>query len=198
MDVLTRMREVVHDEATGLLNAIPIMDENYSNVVKLIAQRKGKVVFTGVGKSGHIGEKLAATFSSLGTSSIFVQSTEAVHGDLGMIQKDDIVILLSNSGTTNEVLALMPSLGKIGVTTVAFTSRADSILAKDCDYTLIYSYDKEADQDNLAPSTSAVVMLAIGDSMGIVLSELKNFGTEDFYKYHPGGALGESLSMSIK
>lgn len=146
----------------------------------------------GVGKSAHIGQKLSATFASLGVPSFFVHSTEAMHGDLGMIEPKDIAILISNSGNTNEVVQNVEPLKRNGVATVAFTSNKDSQLAKLCDYVLLYPKTEEADALNLAPTVSSTLTLVLGDAIASELSARKNFKKEDFYKFHPNGALGQS------
>ncbi|MFB5314169.1 KpsF/GutQ family sugar-phosphate isomerase [Enterococcus gallinarum] len=193
MDILERAKEVISTEQQALQAVSENLSDDFLKIVQVIQERKGKVVFTGVGKSGHIGTKLAATFSSLGVTSIFVHSTEALHGDLGMINHDDIVFMMSNSGETAEILAMLPSLNKIGCTKIAFTSQPDSTLSRSCEMTLSYQYETEADRLNLAPTTSAIIMLSLGDSLGVVLSESLKFEREDFHLYHPGGALGAQL-----
>lgn len=197
-EILERAKQVLTLESNAIVDQREDVGEEYLQVFNSLKNRKGKVVFSGVGKSGHIGEKLAATFASLGITAIFVHSTEAVHGDLGMIEQEDLVFLLSNSGSTKEVLAVLPALKKIGCQTIAFTSNQESLLAKNCDLVLSYIYGKEADQNNLAPTTSAVVMLALGDSLAVALSEENGFTSDDFYVFHPGGALGEQLREKEK
>ena len=177
-----------------MLNSVASKDTTYDAVLDLFSSCKGKVVFMGVGKSAHIGEKLAATFASLGTPSFFVHSTEAMHGDLGMIGKSDVAVLISNSGTTKEVLQNLAPLKANGVTTVAFTSVRESELARSCDYQIFYPKLPEADQNNLAPTVSSTLTLVLGDAIACELSERKNFTRSDFYAYHPNGALGEALS----
>ncbi|GCF95486.1 isomerase [Enterococcus florum] len=193
MDILERAKEVISTEQQALQVVSENLSDDFLKIVQVIQERKGKVVFTGVGKSGHIGTKLAATFSSLGVTSIFVHSTEALHGDLGMINHDDIVFMMSNSGETAEILAMLPSLNKIGCTKIAFTSQPESSLSRSCEMTLSYQYETEADRLNLAPTTSAIIMLSLGDSLGVALSESLKFEREDFHLYHPGGALGAQL-----
>lgn len=171
-----------------------LYNDEYEKAINLMLNAKGKIVFIGVGKSGHIGTKLAATISSTGTPSIFVHATEAVHGDLGMIQENDVAILLSNSGETKEVLNTINSLKKMKIPTISISSSENSTLAKNTDIALCYSYEKEADHLDLAPTTSSTIMLVIGDSLACVLSELKGFKKEDFHLYHPGGSLGDKLS----
>jgi arabinose-5-phosphate isomerase len=147
----------------------------------------------GVGKSGHIGKKLAATFSSTGTPSFFVHSTEAVHGDLGMIENKDIVVLISNSGSTREVLDTLPTLEKIGCQTIALTSDSNSELAKRCTLKITYPKHTEADHLKLAPTASSTMTLVLGDAIACAVSEAKAFKKEDFHLYHPAGALGKLL-----
>lgn len=189
--------DIIRDTIEKEMKAIELLshsvDEEYELVCKEIYGCKGKVIFMGVGKSGHIGNKLAATFSSTGTPSFFVHATEAVHGDSGMIEKEDIAILLSNSGNTVEVLNVLPILKSIGCKTIGFTSKEDSLLAKNCDFKLIYPKCDEADHLGLAPTSSSTMMLVLGDGIACALSKAKDFKREDFHKYHPGGSLGKLL-----
>ena len=191
--MVNTMREVMTTEMKAIETMIAEMDGKYDKVLEVLANCKGKVVFMGVGKSGHIGEKLAATFASTGTPSFFVHSTEACHGDMGMIEERDIAILISNSGTTKEVVQDIWSLNQIGCTKIAFTSNPESELAKSCDYQIIYPKLKEADHLNLAPTVSSTLTLVLGDALACALSKYKNFKKEDFFKFHPNGALGEKL-----
>lgn len=191
MEILRNTIKVESESLSALSKSI---DESYVQAVNTILNCKGKVVITGVGKSGHIGKKLAATFASTGTPSFFMHSTEGVHGDLGMITKEDVVILISNSGETSEVLSLLPTLNKIGTQKISITSNNTSTLAKSSDIALEYSYMKEADHLNLAPTTSSTMTLVIGDSLATAVSQLKDFGKKDFHLYHPGGSLGNKLS----
>ncbi|KAF1305140.1 KpsF/GutQ family sugar-phosphate isomerase [Candidatus Enterococcus willemsii] len=197
---MDNLLKIVKQTIVNEQEALAVVQENLQSdmieILEVIDQCRGKIVFSGVGKSGHIGKKLAATYSSLGIPAIFVHSTEAVHGDLGMIGSDDVVILLSNSGETSEVLATIPSIKKIGSTLIAFTSKKDSSLAFGCDYQLIYTYEKEADSLNLAPTTSAIIMLSIGDAIAVGISEHRHFTATDFALYHPGGSLGAQLKES--
>ena len=184
-------------------NAIEEMErsldyDNLENICQLINNCQGKIIFLGVGKSGHVCKKLAATFSSTGTPSFFVHGTEACHGDLGMIEQRDTVILISNSGSTKEVTQNIEPLRKIGATLIAFTSKKDSVLAKSCDYQIIYPSLSEADHLNLAPTVSSTLTLVLGDAIGCAISKDKDFTRSDFYKYHPNGALGESLKKEVK
>lgn len=193
------INKVIDDE----YNAINLMKENLDypmldKVISLIKECKGKVVFVGVGKSGHICKKLAATFASTGTPSFFVHGTEACHGDLGMIESKDIVILMSNSGSTKEVVQNIEPIRKIGATIIGFTSKSESPLAKNSDYQIIYKCNKEADELNLAPTVSSTLALVLGDAIACSLSSSKNFTRMDFFKFHPNGALGEALKKEAK
>ena len=193
------IKRVIEVENEAIIEMIDTLDyDNLYKVIDVIKNRTGKVIFLGVGKSGHICKKLAATFASTGTPSFFVHGTEACHGDLGMIEKNDIVILMSNSGTTKEVTQNIIPLRKIGATLIAFTSKEDSLLASSCDYKIIYPSLKEADRLNLAPSVSSTLALVLGDAIALALSKSYNFTKEDFFKFHPNGALGESLKKELK
>jgi arabinose-5-phosphate isomerase len=194
MTILSNIRKAIEIEANALKTLVQQIDWYYEEAVNLIQSSKGKVVITGVGKSGHMGKKIAASLASTGTPAFFVHSTEGVHGDLGMIEKDDVVIMISNSGETAEVLNLLPSLNKIGCKRIALTSKGDSTLAKECDVPLIYQYDREADHLGLAPTTSSTLTLVIGDALALALSRARDFKKEDFHLYHPGGSLGKKLS----
>lgn len=188
------IKQILITESEAISNLAGNIDNRFEKAVQLILECKGKVVVTGVGKSGHVGKKMAATFASTGTPAFFVHSTEGVHGDLGMIEKDDVVILISNSGETQEVLNLIPTLKKLGVKSIAITSKNESTLSRNVDVQLNYQYEKEADALNLAPSTSSTLTLVLGDSIALTVSKLKNFTNNDFYLYHPGGSLGKKLS----
>ncbi|HEY8443778.1 MAG TPA: SIS domain-containing protein [Clostridia bacterium] len=192
------LKNAIKSELKGVQELLAKTENQYDQVIDLIYNCQGKVVFMGVGKSGHIGRKLAATFSSTGTPSFFVHATEACHGDLGMIEKKDVVVLLSNSGNTAEVIQNLESLKKIGCKTVAFTSNPDSKLAQMCDYKLIYPKTDEADHLNLAPTVSSTLALVLGDAIACALSKLKNFAKEDFFTFHPNGALGQKLKEELK
>jgi arabinose-5-phosphate isomerase len=194
MNNILNIKNVIEKEANALLTLSDHIGGDYDDAINLLLSCKGKVVISGVGKSGHIGKKIAASLSSTGTPSFFVHSTEGVHGDLGMIQEKDIVILISNSGETTEVLSVIPSIKKIGSKIIAITSKGNSTLAEEADVVLTYQYDSEADPLNLAPTTSAMLTLVIGDALAVTLSTLKNFKKEDFHLYHPGGSLGKQLS----
>ena len=198
MDVLKLLKEAAQVEAEAAARLVDQLDQSFVDAVQLIQQCEAKVVVSGVGKSGLIGRKIAASLASTGTPAFFVHASEAVHGDSGMIEARDVVILLSNSGETSEVLNLLPVLEQIGCKKIAITSGRDSTLARACDLALIYTYEREADHLNLAPTTSAVLTLIIGDALAVTLSVLRGFDQKDFYRYHPGGSLGAQLSNLYK
>ena len=192
------LKDIMIKERDAITKMIEEPQEQYDKILDLLEQCQGKIVVMGVGKSGHIGEKLAATFASLGLPSFYVHSTEAMHGDLGMIESRDIAVLISNSGNTQEVVQNVEPLRRNGVTTVAFTSGKDSKLAKTCDYLLIYPKLTEADALDLAPTVSSTLTLVLGDAIACELSARKQFTREDFHKFHPNGALGEMLKKEEK
>lgn len=196
---MNEIKRVMSEERDAISTMIENLDyKNIDEIVNILKNRKGKIIFLGVGKSGHICKKLAATFSSTGTPSFFVHGTEACHGDLGMIESNDIVILMSNSGSTKEVTQNIEPIKRIGATTIAFTSKEESKLAKECDYKIIYPSLKEADKLNLAPSVSSTLSLVLGDAIALTLSESYNFTKENFFRFHPNGALGESLKKEME
>lgn len=187
------LKEFMTEERNSVTALIEHTQGQYDDVIETLLACKGKVVFFGIGKSGHIGEKLAATFASTGTPSVFVHAAEARHGDFGMIEKKDVVILLSHSGTTAETVSAVPTLKKIGCKTIAFCASAESALAQSCDLAITYPFETEADRLGLAPSSSTTVQLVLGDAIGLTLSTRKGFTREEFHCYHPGGALGKML-----
>jgi len=186
----------IKEEANALADISEKLDDSYVKAVEVIMAASGKIIISGVGKSGIIGRKIAATLSSLGTPSFFMHSDEAIHGDLGMVARQDIVILLSNSGETKEILKILPSLKKIGVLIISISGNEASTLARNSDVSLIYKIEKEADHLNLSPTSSAVVMLAIGDALAVTVSFLKEFTNKDFLLFHPGGSLANKLIKS--
>lgn len=193
---LKSIHRVVKEEINALEAVFKNIDTDskaYNEVFNLLLNCKNYVIFMGVGKTGHIGAKLAATFSSLGTPSFFIDATESMHGDLGMVKKDDVVIIISNSGETKETLTPVKYIKRLGAKTIAFTGNKDSSLAKECDANILVHVNKEADALNLAPTNSSTAVLAIGDAFACALSEAKGFTKKDFAGFHPGGALGKQL-----
>lgn len=190
---INQLKHYIEEEKKGIETLLSSLDEKVIKAASLIEKCEGKVIFLAVGKSAHIGRKLAATFSSTGTPSFFVHGTEACHGDLGMIEKKDVVILISNSGSTKEVTQNIAPIKAIGAKTIAFTSKETSPLAEGCDEVILIPSLKEADALNLAPTTSSTMTLVLGDAIACALSESKGFTRKDFYGFHPNGALGASL-----
>jgi len=197
MNILIRAKEIIEEEMITLKKVSNSLDEDFEKAINLIYKCKGKLVITGLGKSGHIGKKLAATFSSTGTPSFFVHAAEALHGDLGMITKDDMVLAISNSGETKELLEMIPSLRIIEVKIISITGNRESSLAKVSDVHIEIKVEREADHLNLAPTSSSTAALAVGDAMAVILSEMKVFKEENFAVFHPGGSLGKKLLGKI-
>ena len=185
--------QAIKDEAEALLDLIPKMDENFDHAVNLILQCKGKVVVTGVGKSGHIGAKIAATLSSTGTPSFFINPLDVYHGDLGVMTNDDVVIAISNSGQTDELLRFIPMVLHMQIPIIGMTGNPNSLLAKYSTCHLYVGVKKEACPLNLAPTSSTTATLAMGDALAIALMQKRDFRPQDFAHFHPGGELGKRL-----
>lgn len=198
MDILAEARDVLQQEAKGIENLIPTLDQNFVNAVHMIMESKGRTIVTGMGKSGHIARKVSATLSSTGTPSIFLHPAEGIHGDLGMVTGDDVVLAFSNSGETVEILNILPSLKRIGAKIIAVVGNHNSTLAKNSDIILDASVEKEACPLGLAPTTSTTVALALGDALAIALLSCHHFTKNQFAIYHPGGALGRKLLMTVE
>ncbi len=185
--------QCIKDEAQALLDLIPKLDENFDEAVEMIFHCHGKVIVTGVGKSGHIGAKIAATLSSTGTPSFFTNPLDVYHGDLGVMTKDDIVLAISNSGQTDELLRFLPMVLHMQIPIVAMSGNPRSLLAKYATCHLNVSVSKEACPLNLAPTSSTTATLAMGDALAVALMEKRNFQPKDFAQFHPGGELGKRL-----
>lgn len=183
----------LRDEAASIEALIPHIDENFDSAVELILACKGKVVVTGVGKSGHIGAKIAATLSSTGTPSFFINPLDVFHGDLGVISHEDVVLALSNSGQTDELLRFLPYLLQQSIPVIGMTGNADSLLARHATVHLYAGVDHEACPLNLAPTSSTTAALALGDALACALMVARGFEAQDFALYHPGGSLGRRL-----
>ena len=188
-----RAKEIFNEEIRELEKLKNSIDATFDQVVEVLYQCQGKVVMMGIGKTGIIAHKMAASFASTGTPSIFVNAAEAVHGDLGMINANDVAILVSNSGATNEILNIIDPLHRLGCTIVAMTGNMDSPLAQRADYALSIHVDEEACPLGLAPTTSTTATLLMGDALMVCLMEMRQFKAENFALYHPGGALGRKL-----
>ena len=193
-----RAREVVRLNIEALEALERSLDSSIARAADIILSRPGYVVVTGMGKSGHIGGKIAATLASTGTPSFFVHPAEASHGDMGMITKDDVVLALSNSGSTAEIVTLLPLIKRLGITLISMTGNAESPLAKAAAVNLDASVEHEACSLNLAPTSSTTVSLVIGDALAIALLEARGFTAEDFAFSHPGGALGRRLLLKVE
>lgn len=198
MDTISSAKELFNSEIRELERVRDKIDENIEKVVELILDSKGKVVITGIGKSGLIGKKIASTLASTGTHAIFMNSAEGLHGDLGMISAGDVVIAISNSGNSEEVLSLLPSIKRIGAFLVAMTGNKNSPLGREAQYILNIGIEKEGCPLNLAPMASATSTLVMGDALAAILIKRRNFKPENFAVYHPGGTLGRRLLMKVK
>ena len=180
-------------EADGIVRVSEQIDKAFVSACKLINSCKGKVIVSGLGKTGHIGSKIAASMACLGVPAFFVHSCEALHGDLGMIEKDDVVIFISNSGKSPEIISMLAAVGDVGPKTISITRDASSPLAKNTDVVILCDAGPEADELGLAPTTSSTAALALGDALAMVVSQLRGFDRKDFAIRHPGGALGAKL-----
>lgn len=195
--ILASARKTIDIESKAIADLKKQLDSDFLEVVKKIMSSKGRVVISGIGKSAIIANKMVATFNSTGTPSIFMHAADAIHGDLGMIQKNDIVILISNSGTTPEIKVLAPLIKNGGNILVAMVGKKNSDLGRYADYILNTAVKQEACPHNLAPTSSTTVQLAMGDALAVCLVEARGFTSKDFAKYHPGGALGKKLYLKV-
>lgn len=198
MNYLQIARETLQVEEKALSRLSKNLDDSFSDIVELILNCQGRLVIGGIGKSGLVGKKMVATFASTGTPSFFLHPTEAFHGDLGMLKPIDIVMLISYSGETDDVNKLIPSLKNFGNTIIALTGNPNSTLAKHADYVLDISVEREVCPNNLAPTTSVLVTMALGDALAVSLIKARDFQPADFAKFHPGGSLGRRLLCRVK
>ena len=196
-NVLDFARKTIETELYSLEKLTSFLDENFPQAVEAILQSKGRVVITGIGKSAIIAQKMVATMNSTGTPAIFMHAADAIHGDLGMIQPSDVVICISKSGNTPEIKVLVPLLKRENNPLIAITANKESFLATQSDYVLYAYSHREACPNNLAPTTSTTSQLVIGDALAVALMQVKQFGSADFAKYHPGGALGKRLYLTV-
>jgi len=197
-DIIGIARSVFQDEVKELLEIAGNLGDEFAQAVKILNERKGKVVVVGIGKSAHIGHKIVATFNSTGTRSQFLHAAEAIHGDLGLLDTKDVVICISKSGNSQEIKDLAPILKKNSSALIAITGNTASDLAKHADVVLDVTVSKEACPNNLAPTSSTTAQLVMGDALAVALMKLNNFTGEDFAKFHPGGALGKRLLWSVE
>lgn len=198
MNYLSEAKTVIQKEIEGIIEVEKKLDNSFNNLIKMISSSTGRVVMCGMGKSGHIAKKIFATLVSTGTPSMFMHPAEAFHGDLGMIQPEDIFFAISNSGETSEVTQLLPFIKENGNTLVSMTGNASSTLAILSDYHLDIGISEEACPLNLAPTTSTTVALVLGDALAVALMKANRFKEENFARYHPGGSLGRKLLTTVK
>ncbi|MCM0668610.1 KpsF/GutQ family sugar-phosphate isomerase [Flavobacterium tyrosinilyticum] len=197
-NILAIAKKTILSESEAITKLIDFLDENFYEAVQRIYETKGRLIVTGIGKSAIIAQKMVATFNSTGTPSMFLHAAEAIHGDLGMIQNDDIIICISKSGNSPEIKVLVPLLKRFGNTLIAITGNTTSFLAKGSNLVLNTTVDTEACPINLAPTNSTTAQLVMGDALAVCLMEMRDFKPEDFAVYHPGGALGKKLLLRVK
>ncbi|MDX1278238.1 arabinose-5-phosphate isomerase [Oceanihabitans sediminis] len=195
--ILNTAKQTIEMESKSILNLASLITEDFADAVNLIYNAKGRVIITGIGKSAIIATKIVATLNSTGTPAVFMHAADAIHGDLGLILKEDIVICISKSGNTPEIKVLVPLIKNAGNKMIAITGNKDSFLGKQADYLLNAYVEKEACPNNLAPTTSTTAQLVLGDALAVCLLELRGFSSTDFAKYHPGGALGKKLYLRV-
>src|SRR5438270_1786973 len=197
-DAIAIARDVLEIEAKAIIDLITRIDSAFAEAVEIVLQCRGRVVVSGMGKSGHVARKIASTLASTGTPAFFVHPAEASHGDLGMVTREDVFIGLSNSGESGELLAIVPLLKRQGAKLIALTGNAQSSLAQEADVHLYAGADKEACPLNLAPTASTTAALALGDALAVALMHAKGFTRDEFARSHPGGALGRKLLTHVR
>lgn len=198
LDIKEIAKKVIYEEAEAIQHLAHYIDDDFEKVIQLIYKSKGRVIITGIGKSAIIAQKIVATLNSTGTPAVFMHAADAIHGDLGMILEEDVVICISKSGNTPEIKVLIPLIRNIGNDRiVAMVSNTDSFLAQNAQYVLKAQVEKEACPNNLAPTNSTTAQLVLGDAIAICLIQCRNFSSRDFAKYHPGGSLGKRLYTRV-
>lgn len=195
--ILNIAKDTILLESNAIANLTNLLDNNFAEAVQLIYNSKGRVIITGIGKSAIIASKIVATLNSTGTPAVFMHAADAIHGDLGLILEDDVVICISKSGNTPEIKVLVPLIKNGPNKMIAITGNKDSFLGQNADYVLNAFVEKEACPNNLAPTTSTTAQLVVGDALSVCLLELRGFSSNDFAKYHPGGALGKKLYLRV-
>ncbi|RCS27040.1 KpsF/GutQ family sugar-phosphate isomerase [Polaribacter sp. WD7] len=195
--IIATAKETILIESKAIANLSNLIGQDFEDAVTCILNSKGRVIVTGIGKSANIATKIVATFNSTGTPAIFMHAADAIHGDLGNVQIDDVVICLSKSGNTPEIKVLLPLIKNYGNKIIAITGNTDSYLGEYADFTINAYVDKEACTNNLAPTTSTTAQLVLGDALAVCLLNLRGFTSKDFAKYHPGGALGKKLYLRV-
>jgi len=196
--VVEEARDVLKIEAQGILSLVERVGPEFEKAVEMIMKAKGRVILTGMGKSGLVGRKISATLSSTGTPSFFLHPAEAIHGDLGMVSGNDVVLAISNGGHTPEINTLLPLLREMGARIISFTGGLDSPMAKASDVVIDVGVEREACPMGLAPTSSTTAVMAMGDALAVVLISRHRFGRDDFKKFHPGGSLGERLASKVR
>lgn len=196
-DIITWAKEVFDCEIIALKKTCDNIDANFELIIDTLYNCKGKVIVTGVGKTGHIGQKFSATLSSLGTSSVFMNAAEALHGDLGIVERDDTVIFISKSGESDEIKKIIPNIKIIGAKIIAITHNVDSLLAQNSDIVYVFPSFAEACHLSLAPTSSTTVAITLGDAIAVVLAKLKGFTPDNFGLFHPGGSIGKRLLLKV-
>ncbi|MBN2062496.1 MAG: KpsF/GutQ family sugar-phosphate isomerase [Deltaproteobacteria bacterium] len=196
--IIEKVKDVLKIEAQGILDLIDRVGPEFEEAVAMILNCKGRIILTGMGKSGLVGRKISATLNSTGTPSVFLHPAEAIHGDLGMVARDDIILAISNSGKTKEINNLLPIFKSMGTRIISFTGSLDSVMAQESDIVIDVGVEREACPMGLAPTTSTTACLAVGDALAVALINLRQFDKQDFKRFHPGGSLGERLSCEVK
>jgi len=197
-NILILAKKTILSESESIAKLIDYIDFNFAETTEILFNSKGRIIVTGIGKSAIIAQKMVATFNSTGTPSLFLHASEAIHGDLGMVQPDDVVICISKSGNSPEIKNLVPIVKRFGNTLIAITGNMNSFLAKESNYVLNTTVNAESCPLNLAPTNSTTAQLVMGDALAVCLMNLRHFSSEDFAKYHPGGALGKKLLLQVK
>ncbi len=196
-NILDIARQTLQLEAGAIMDLQQKLDKQFVSIIHLLLNMQGRLVVSGIGKSAIIGQKIVATLNSTGTPSIFMHAADAIHGDLGMVQQDDVVLIISKSGESPEIKVLVTLIQNLGNTTIAMVGNLESTLAKGCSHILDTTVSQEACPNNLAPTSSTTAQLAMGDALAVCLMEMRGFGSADFAKFHPGGALGKKLYLRV-
>ncbi|MBS1628270.1 MAG: KpsF/GutQ family sugar-phosphate isomerase [Bacteroidetes bacterium] len=196
--IILSAKKTIESEAAAIADLINFITEEFEKAVQIIHQSKGRVVMSGIGKSAIVAQKIVATFNSTGTPALFMHAADAIHGDLGMIQKDDVVIVISKSGESPEIKVLIPLIKKFNNTLIAIVGNTNSFLAKECNLIINTTVKEEACPNNLAPTNSTTAQMVMGDALAIALMKLNSFNGYDFAKYHPGGNLGKRLYLRVE
>ena len=196
--IIEAAKRSISEQGDAIKNIVNFLDDSFAEAVELILKSNGRVIITGIGKSAIIANKIVATLNSTGTPSIFMHAADAIHGDLGLVQKKDIIICISKSGNTPEIKVLVPLLKRAGNPLIAITGNKNSFLGEESDFVFNSYVDKEVCPNNLAPTTSTTPQLVIGDALAVCLLQMRDFSSDDFAKYHPGGALGKKLFLTVR